>query len=236
MDADRVGDGPGTTARGTGARRRQHSGAFRDAAENTTASSRRINARGRQAEAERAWARAREEEVREASAGEEEGKAEAASDEKKAEKAPPPPFVPPPSPPSVPSPPAPSPPSRKLRPAPRTATELERGLASLRGDADALLGFASLVPPADLPKLVRESVSPAMLGAYAEATARAAERANEDAKALAHALATAKALAGVPRFAANAMMMKRADKETMRAALERVGGEDAREIADAWKL
>ena len=113
---------------------------------------------------------------------------------------------------------------------------LERGLASLRGDADALLGFASLVPPADLPKLVRESVSPAMLGAYAEATARAAERANEDAKALAHALATAKALAGVPRFAANAMMMKRADKETMRAALERVGGEDAREIADAWKL
>jgi hypothetical protein len=75
-----------------------------------------------------------------------------------------------------------------------------------------------------------------MLGAYAEATARAVERANEDAKALAHALATAKALAGVPRFAANAMMMKREDKETMRAALERVGGEDAREIADAWKL
>ena len=230
-------------------------GAFRDAAEEYD----RVVAanpthEGVKAEAERAWARAREEEVREASAGEEEGKAEAASDEKKAEKkaekaekaekAPPPPsvpppsppFVPPPSPPSVPSPPAPSPPSRKLRPAPRTATELERGLASLRGDADALLGFASLVPPADLPKLVRESVSPAMLGAYAEATARAAERANEDAKALAHALATAKALAGVPRFAANAMMMKRADKETMRAALERVGGEDAREIADAWKL
>ena len=212
-------------------------GAFRDAAEEYD----RVVAanpthEGVKAEAERARARAREEEVREASAGEEEGKAEAASDEKKAEKAPPPPFVPPPSPPSVPSPPAPSPPSRKLRPAPRTATELERGLASLRGDADALLGFASLVPPADLPKLVRESVSPAMLGAYAEATARAAERANEDAKALAHALATAKALAGVPRFAANAMMMKRADKETMRAALERVGGEDAREIADAWKL
>ena len=219
-------------------------GAFRDAAEEYD----RVVAanpthEGVKAEAERARARAREEEVREASAGEEEGKAETASDEKKAEKkaekaekAPPPPSVPPPSPPSVPSPPAPSPPSRKLRPAPRTATELERGLASLRGDADALLGFASLVPPADLPKLVRESVSPAMLGAYAEATARAAERANEDAKALAHALATAKALAGVPRFAANAMMMKRADKETMRAALERVGGEDAREIADAWKL
>ena len=211
-------------------------GAFRDAAEEYD----RVVAAnpthgGVKAEAERAWARAREEEVREASARAEEGKAEAASDEKKlekkaekAEKAPPPP--------SVPSPPAPSPPSRKLRPAPRTATDLERGLASLRGDADALLGFASLVPPADLPKLVRESVSPAMLGAYAEATARAAERANEDAKALAHALATAKALAGVPRFAANAMMMKRADKETMRAALERVGGEDAREIADAWKL
>ena len=215
-------------------------GAFRDAAEEYD----RVVAanpthEGVKAEAERARARAREEEVREASARAEEGKAEAASEEKKAEKsekAPPPPSVPPPSPPSVPSPPAPSPPSRKLRPAPRTATELERGLASLRGDADALLGFASLVPPADLPKLVRESVSPAMLGAYAEATARAAERANEDAKALAHALATAKALAGVPRFAANAMMMKRADKETMRAALERVGGEDAREIADAWKL
>ena len=73
-----------------------------------------------------------------------------------------------------------------------------------------------------------------MLGAYAEATARAAERANEDAKALAHALATAKALAGVPRFAANAMMMKRADGAP-RAALKLMG-EEAREIADAWKL
>ena len=120
---------------------------------------------------------------------------------------------------------------RKRASKPRTATEHERGCKSLRGDAVALSEFVSRLSDDELPRVVRESISAATLGAYAEVFGKAwipAGRASETA-------ATAKALSKLPRFAINAMLMSTRDKDAMRAVFDALGTDHA-DIRAAWKL
>ena len=79
--------------------------------------------------------------------------------------------------------------------------------------------------------MVRESISAATLGAYAEVFEKAwmpAGRASETA-------ATAEALSKLPRFAINAMLMSKPDKDAMRAVFDALGTDHA-EVRAAWKL
>ena len=64
------------------------------------------------------------------------------------------------------------PPPRAPRAPPRTATEFERGCASLRGDPAALLAFVSSVDDAALPGVLKHSVSATILRAYGIAFGR----------------------------------------------------------------
>ena len=131
-------------------------------------------------------------------------------------------------------------PSRRQPRAPRTATEFERGCASLRGDPDALLAFLGSVDDAELPRVLKHSVSAKILGAYCVAFASALDErgpgspfANEAAKA--RTAATLAALAATPRFALAAAALGAADKRAIARVFEALGEACASETRDAWR-
>ena len=124
--------------------------------------------------------------------------------------------------------------------APRTATEFERGCASLRGDPGALLLFLGSVDDAELPRVLKHSVSAKILGAYCVAFASAlGERgpgspfANEASKT--KTAATFAALAATPRFALAAAALGAADKRAIARVFEALGEACASETRDAWR-
>jgi len=133
-----------------------------------------------------------------------------------------------------------SPLKRQSPRAPRTATEFERGCASLRGDPDALLLFLGSVDDAELPRVLKHSVSAKILGAYCVAFASALDErgpgspfANEASKT--KTAATFAALAATPRFALAAAALGAADKRAMARVFEALGEACASETRDAWR-
>ena len=124
--------------------------------------------------------------------------------------------------------------------APRTATEFERGCASLRGDPDALLAFLGSVDDAELPRVLKHSVSAKILGAYCVAFASALDErgpgspfANEASKT--KTAATFAALAATPRFALAAAALGAADKRAIARVFDALGEACAKETRDAWR-
>jgi len=124
--------------------------------------------------------------------------------------------------------------------APRTATEFERGCASLRGDPDALLLFLGSVDDAELPRVLKHSVSAKILGAYCVAFASALDErgpgspfANEASKT--RTATTLAALAATPRFALAAAALGAADKRAIARVFEALGEACASETRDAWR-
>ena len=105
------------------------------------------------------------------------------------------------------------------------------GASRFAADPVALSEFVSRLSDDELPRVVRESISAATLGAYAEVFGKAwipEGRASETA-------ATAKALSKLPRFAINAMLMSTRDKDAMRAVFDALGTDHA-DIRAAWAL
>ena len=133
-----------------------------------------------------------------------------------------------------------SPLKRQSPRAPRTATEFERGCASLRGDPDALLLFLGSVDDAELPRVLKHSVSAKILGAYCVAFASALDErepgspfANEASKT--RTATTLAALAATPRFALAAAALGAADKRAIARVFEALGEACASETRDAWR-
>ena len=113
---------------------------------------------------------------------------------------------------------------------PRTGTEFERGCRTLRGKPDELGAFVRQLSDDDLPKVVKDSVSANILGAYSEVFGKLMIPAGETAAAA----ATAAALAALPRFAINAMLMTKSDKAAMKGVFDALGA-GSTETRKAWK-
>ena len=123
--------------------------------------------------------------------------------------------------------------------APRTATELERGCASLRGDPDALLTFLASIDDAALPGVLKHSVSATILRAYCVAFERAVGAPGFSGKDAAQEktflAATLAALATTPRFALAAAALGAADKRAIARVFDALGEACAKETRDAWR-
>ena len=124
--------------------------------------------------------------------------------------------------------------TRKLS-KPRSATEFERGARTLRGKTADLKEFVASVTPAELPKVMRESLSTTMLSAYVEAFKDGYLPAGDGAGLA----AMAEALSKLPRFDFNVMLLSKGDKAAMAevfAALDKAGGGSVAQIRKAWKV
>ena len=130
------------------------------------------------------------------------------------------------------------PPPRAPRAPPRTATEFERGCASLRGDPAALLAFVSSVDDAALPGVLKHSVSATILRAYGIAFGRVVgapgSPATSDA-AKEKTAATLAALAATPRFALAAAALGAADRRAIARVFDALGDACAEETRGAWR-
>ena len=103
-----------------------------------------------------------------------------------------------------------------------------------------MLAFLGSVDDAELPRVLKHSVSAKILGAYCVAFASALDErgpgspfANEAAKA--RTAATLAALAATPRFALAAAALGAADKRAIARVFEALGEACASETRDAWR-
>ena len=114
----------------------------------------------------------------------------------------------------------------------KTATEFERGCRTLRGKPEALSAFISALSVADVKRVVKESVSNVMLGAFAEAADKVWIPAGDVEKFSEYAAA----VAALPRFAFNALLMSTADKAAMTRAFDAAGADErTAETRKLWK-
>lgn len=114
---------------------------------------------------------------------------------------------------------------------PRTGTEFERGCRSLRGKPGELSTFVGQLSHAELRKTLGDSVSATILGAYSEVFSEVLLPAGDGA-AVAE---TAAALATLPRFAINAMLLTKSDKAAMKKVFDALGASSG-ETRKAWNV
>ena len=114
---------------------------------------------------------------------------------------------------------------------PRTGVAFERGCRSLRGKTGELSDFVGQLSDVELVRVVKDSVSANILGAYAEVFSKGWMPAGQTERVA----EVASTLAGMPRFSINAMLMTKSDKAAMKEVFDALG-EDAAETRKAWKV
>lgn len=127
---------------------------------------------------------------------------------------------------------SPTPKTPKAPKTPKTATELEVGCKQLKGKPGELFAFLKSVPDRDIPKVIKHSVSAAMLGAYANAFAFALTEANVEKNAVAETLAH---LARLPRFAFNVALLGKNEMAKVTEVFGAIGDSVCSELRSAWR-
>jgi Meckel syndrome type 1 protein len=150
------------------------------------------------------------------------------------------PSPPPPTAAAIPCPPAsaagaaPPPPQRALPPPaapvapapklPRTGVEFERAWKGFKGDAGAQWAYLRAIPPQQLPTLLQQALTPALLGALLSTLLGAAAQQAQQGGAAAAAAALLESLPQVPRFDMNLMSLTAKEKAAAGEAWDAAAG------------
>ena len=119
---------------------------------------------------------------------------------------------------------------------PKTSVEFERGCKSLRSDPASCLAFLRSVSDAELPDLIKHSMSAVMLGAYCVAFEFAASDAGPGAseEELRSVADTATRVSSLPRFGIHAALLKPEERKRVRNAFDALGEKCSKETRKAW--